>query len=51
MTKVEQALSTFPALAPEQQEAIANSIMDAALPVIEFGSGEYEKTGERSEAA
>ena len=43
MTKVEHALKTFPTLAPEQQETIADFIIDAALPVIEFGEDEIAK--------
>ena len=43
MTKVEQALKTFPSLEPEQQETIADFIIGAALPVIEFGDSEMAK--------
>lgn len=43
MTKVEQALATFPTLAREQQETIADFIIDAALPVIEFSDDELAK--------
>jgi len=43
MTKIEQALKTFPTLAPDQQESIADVIIDAALPVIEFSAKELGK--------
>ena len=43
MTKFEQALKTFPSLEPEQQETIADFIIGAALPVIEFGDDEMAK--------
>ena len=43
MTKVEQALATFPSLERAQQETIADFIIGAALPVIEFGDEERAK--------
>jgi len=43
MTKVEQALATFPTLEREQQETIADFIIGAALPVIDFGEEELAK--------
>lgn len=43
MEKIEQALATFPTLAREQQETIADFIIGAALPVIEFGDEERMK--------
>ena len=43
MTKVEQALAIIPILEREQQETIADFMIGAALPVIEFGDEELAK--------
>jgi len=43
MSKVEHALTIFPTLERNQQEAIADFIIGAALPVIEFGDEEHAK--------
>lgn len=51
MTKVEQALTAFPTLAPEQQDTIADFIIGAALPVIEFTDEELEKVDQGTAAA
>lgn len=43
MTKLEHALATLPTLEREQQDAIADWIIGAALPVIEFDGDEETK--------
>jgi predicted transcriptional regulator len=51
MTKLEQALTAFPTLAPEQQDTIADFIIDAALPVINFSDEELDQIDARTAAA
>ena len=51
VTKLEQALTAFPTLAPEQQDTIADFIINAALPVIDFSDEELATIDARTAAA